>query len=480
MAKKTKKKLTEKQQLSVRNMFMNALTTRSNLIREQLDPRRQLDVDCGYITDPTAADFDDMYTKEGFAKRAVHIIPDESWQVDPEVFEVEGGEATVFEKAWEQVLVDNDLFSIMHRIDKLSGIGRFGVLLLGLDDGLPLDQPVISKNGRQLTYLRVFDESVITIARSDPDVTSPRYGQPVMYSISFEDTTEGNTTKNLKWVHYTRCVHIADNRRMSDVLGVPRMRDVFNRLQDLRKLLGGSAEMFWQGAFPGLSFEVDSAMLEAGAADIDTDALKEAMQDYVNGLQRWFSTAGVSVKSLAPQVADPESHITQQLKAIAIALGIPYRVFTGSEEGKLAGGQDAKAWAGRIKQRQNKYLTPYLVRPVVQALVDVGALPEPAEINVSWPDMLTPSEQEKADVIKTQTEAMKTYVQGGVDMLVPEEVYLTEFMKLDPELIEKILVEIEQKAAEEAEEMAAAEEAAREEAAAIVSLQPSPRTIERG
>ena len=423
----------------LRNAVLNAVTSRTALIQKMLDPRRDFITECGFIDEPTAVDFNDMYEQEGIARRVVHIIPEESWQVDPLVYESEEPIETPFEKAWAELIADWDLFSVMARIDALSGIGRFGIVLLGVDDGLDLSQPAVAKDGRKLLYVRVFDESVVSIQKSETDASNPRYGQPTMYSINFESSTGGTTTSTTKQVHWTRCVHVADNRRMSEVLGISRLRPVFNRLQDLRKLLGGSAEMFWQGAFPGLSFEIDPRLLEAGAADIDTDSLKEQMQDYVNGLQRWLSTTGVSVKSLAPAVADPASHVAQQLKAIAITIGVPYRVFTGTEEGKLAGDQDAKSWAKRLSQRQNKYLTPILVKPFINRLVEVGVLPEPVELNVEWPDMLTPSEKEMADVAKVRTDAMKTYVQGDVEMLVPPEFYLTEVLGMEQEQAQAIL-----------------------------------------
>jgi len=335
----------------------------------------------------------------------------------------------------------------------LSGIGRFGLVLFGLNDGVGLERPVQPGSDRELLYLRTFDESVLTVMTSEGDSANPRFGKPKTYSIDFTTSTHGIESTNTLMVDWSRCVHLADNRRMDEVYGVSRMREVFNRLQDLRKLMGGSAEMFWQGAFPGLAFEVDPRLLEEGAIELDTDALKEQMQDYVNGLQRWLSTAGVSVKTLAPIVSDPTSHIEVQLKAIAITLGVPYRVFTGTEEGKLAGGQDAAAWAKRLKRRQEKYLTPYVIRPFIERLIAVGVLPEPAELNIRWPDMLTPSEKEKADVAKTITEALKAYVQGDVNQALPLSFYLTEILGMESEQVDSILEQVyEEQAAEQAEE----------------------------
>jgi len=417
---------------------INAVTSRTELLKAALDPRRDLDTECGYITNPTITDYNDLYEREGIARRVVHIIPDECWQVRPLVYETDDPDETEFERRWKELVEKFDLYAVMARADGLSGIGRFGVILFGFDDGKELSEPV--ESAKDLLYLRVFDESVITIDTIVTDPKNERYGLPEYYKISFSNSvSDGQSSSTTHRVHYTRILHIADNRRMSDVYGTSRLRPVFNRLQDLRKLLGGSAEMFWQGAFPGISFEVDPRLLESGNVELDTDSLKEEMQNYVNGLQRYLSLVGVNAKSLSPQIADPSHHIEQQLKAIAISIGVPYRIFIGTEEARLAGAQDAEAWAKRVMNRQNNYLTPHILRPFIQRLIDVGVLPQPSAIQIEWPDMLAPSDKDKAELAKITTEALKTYVQGDVETVMPLEIYLSDVLGFTQEQIDAIL-----------------------------------------
>lgn len=406
----------------------NALSSRSASLSALLDGRRDIDTECGYISEPGPNDFNLMYQKEGVAKRVVHIWPDECWQEDPIVYETLKPELTTFEKAWKELVEEYDLFAVMAQADRISGIGRYGIILFGVDnDRGNLNQPVAKAKARKLLYARTFDESVLTIEKYENDLKSARYGKPEQYNVNFAENTAGGSTSLNSSVHWSRCVHLADNRRMSDVLGESRMRHVFNRLQDIRKILGGSAEMFWQGAFPGLSFEVDPNLLAAGATiEVDTTAIKAELQNYVNGLQRYLSTTGVSVKSLAPQVADPSHHLEEQMKAIAVSIGVPFRVFMGTEEAKLASNQDTRSWSKRLKHRQNKYLTPFVVRPTIDRLIAMGVLPQPEKkLTIKWPDMLTPSDQEKAEVAKVRTEAMKNYIEGNVEALMDKKNYLT-------------------------------------------------------
>jgi len=207
-------------------------------------------------------------------------------------------------------------------------------------------------------------------------------------------------------------------------LGTPRLKVVYNNILDLRKLLGGSAEMFWRGAFPGYSFEL-SPDVDLQDATMDTDAIKDDVEAYANGLKRYFALAGVTVKALAPQVASPESHFLIEIKAIAITIGVPYRVFMGSEEAKIASEQDTSAWNGRLSKRQNQYLTPYVVRPLVDRLIAVGVLPEVEDYTVEWPDLNVSSDLQQAEVASKKTESMSKYVNGDVASLISPMDYLT-------------------------------------------------------
>ena len=43
-------------------------------------------------------------------------------------------------------------------------------------------------------------------------------------------------------------------------------------------------------------------------------------------------------------MASPKEHVETHMRNIAISLGIPYRIFLGTEEAKLASSQDVKTW----------------------------------------------------------------------------------------------------------------------------------------
>jgi hypothetical protein len=251
-----------------------------------------------------------------------------------------------------------------------------------------------------------------------------------MYSITIQDpsSSEASTSTVLE-VHWSRVLHIADNRESSDVYGTPRLQNVYNYLLDTKKVLGGSGEMFWKGGFPGYTFEITPTP-DGSQVTVDSESVAEQVEDYSQGLQRYLVLNGLKANTLGVQVADPNGHIEANVKAIAMSKGVPFRIFLGTEEGKLAGSQDKAMWNARIKKRQESYLTPFMIRPLVDRLMIMGILPVVDEYFVSWPDLSGPSDRDKADTANIRTEALAKYVQGDVETLVPPREFMTIFLEM--------------------------------------------------
>ncbi len=457
-----------------RNFDVGVSGSRVNALRFLFDPRRDVDTECGYPTSISELAYRTMYDRE-LGRRVVNVYPEETWKRLPKIFEdPDPDKSTPFEDTLDEMEQRHHLLHYMQRVDELSGVGHYGCILWGLDDGKIMDEPVdgydkwdentlgmklqpslttgpynmptyevpgaippkqaapAKGNKRTVLFIRVLDESLIKIAAYERNVNHPRYGLPTHYLITLTDINLMDTSSLTPptdliqmRVHWSRISHIADNRKTSEVLGTPRQEPVWNRLCDLRKVMGGSGEMFWRGGFPGISLETQPGMENA---ELDVHRTREMMHDYMNGLQRYLATTGMSAKSLAPQIADPGSSFDVQVKAICITLGVPYRVFMGIEEGVVSGDQATEAWAGRLANRQTRYVTPMLINPVIQRLVDYGVLEptaKPRGWQVEWPDLMEMSADDKAATAAKRTTAFKDYVQGGVDVLIPPLEYLT-------------------------------------------------------
>lgn len=438
----------------------NAVLMRREFLQKLVDPNRDIDKECGYPPSLEDADYKGFTDRHGIASRVVSVFPEESWKRRPDIYESEDGKKTAFEIALEKLETDHSLNHYMERIDILSGRGHYGVLLIGIDDGLDLENPAagidergartprLNKNranakARKITFLRPFDEWLAPIDSYEEDITNPRFGLPKFYMLKFADPRQnahsiaGATLTVEKRVHWSRVIHVCDNRTTSEIIGEPRLQNVFNYLYDLKKILSGSGEMFWKGGFPGYAFEV--APENIGQVDFDKDSMRKEMEAFSNSLQRYMALVGVSAKSLAPQVADPRGHFDIQMDAICIAKAIPKRIFMGSEQAQLASTQDKKTWNERLKHRQDFYVTPMLVRPVIDRLIALGILPEIETYFVEWPEVFGPSDDEQATTAFKKTQSLATYIGSGSEHLVPPMDFLTKIMSFSTEEAQSII-----------------------------------------
>lgn len=405
---------------------------------------RDIDSECQYPVALNINVYREFYTRVGLANRVVNVYPDECWSVKPKVYETEDLALTPFEKDWNQFLDKHRPWAALHKLDRCAGIGRFGVLLIGLDDGRPLDKPVrgVRDDGtketrgrksprRNVLYLRPLAEDYVRVDTLEKDPYNPRFGQPKTYSVNLdgvgyqqgEYVYPAGSIVNTP-VHWSRILHFADGTESNPWLGTPRLQPVVNMVYDCRKVLGGSAEMFWKGAFPGYSFETNPNLGDAvEMTDAEKEELKDEIDAFQNGLQRYLRLVNMSAKSLAPQVADPSKHMEQLLRLVAAATGVPIRILLGSEAGQLASELDTITWNRRLMLRNTDVLEPCLVRPLVERLILLGALPQPKQVIVGWQDLNTANDQDKADVALKLTQSLLQYVTSGACNLMTPLMY---------------------------------------------------------
>jgi hypothetical protein len=400
-----------------------------------------------------------LFRRGDIAARIVEMWPKATWEEAPDMYEDEDEDTqTPWEGAWASLVAAHNLMNKLYRVDVVSGIGRYGGLFLGLPGGTDLAAPgwqdgtdttpgkwVTPPQLTELAYVRVVAESGAPV-HLDSNPNSNRFGEPLKYNLnieSYDGYSAGGQPEvrmtNLM-VHWTRMVHVADNLLTSEVFGMPRMERGLNRIMDIRKVMGGSGEMFWKGGFPGLAVQQNSATPVALLPE-EVKELKAELGAFQEGLQRYLALTGLEAKVLAGQVSDPTAHLDGNLRLLAIAYDIPMRILMGAEAGQLASGQDTKKWLDSVGKRRVDHAQPVMLMPLAERLMRVGVLPPVAHADCpftpdktlrlprcKWPDLYTQSEDEKADVLVKRTNALSTYVSGNAKILVPPLEYLIKFM----------------------------------------------------
>lgn len=374
----------------------------------------------GYDRQPTAEEYYAKYLRNDIARRIVNAPPKASWSERPVISDdPDSGDdddaTTDFEQAIEYLFDEHRLLHYLKRADIVSGIGEYGLLFFGLapgDDDMKLRDDArdgtfrsILDTRRQsgpddLAYLSTFSQTRVVEMDTVDDPRNPRYGLPDVYNLEF--TTDDTSRSEL--VHHSRVIHIAEELLENEVFGRPRLEAILNRLEDLEKVIGGSAEMYWRGADRKmqLNYTGDGTIT-------DGDELADQAEDMIHGLRNVLRTSNVELNEIEGQSVDPSGIVEQLLKLIAGETGIPLRMLTGSERGELASTQDRATFYERIMERREQFCEPSILRPVIDRLVTLGILPEPegGEYTVEWPQMFELNELETAELRRKNAESIK-------------------------------------------------------------------------
>lgn len=404
------------------------------------DGARDYNQICGYPEDLTYADYLDTYERGDIASRIIDAPVSAVWATAPVLYTKDkANDNTTFNRKWVELVDRLSLWQVFRKADKLARLGRYSVIYLGYS-GSDLSTPV--KLGSDLAYIHAYSEDSAIIESVDNDITSVRYGLPVYYQINatIEGGIGGIQQRELKQtrVHYSRVMHICRGNLTSNIYGTPALQKVYNRLIDLVKVVGGSAEMFWRGARPGYVATADAT---STFLPEDIEDMQNQLEDFDNNLIRWLRLKGIDVNSLEQQIHSPREHFDVLTSCIACAVGMPQRILIGAESGELASSMDEKNWQSRILEERDDYAEPVFIRQFVSNAQKVGVLPK-GKYDIKWKDIATLSEKDKAEIAYKKSIALQNYYNSPTAPLYfPSSVFARTIMGLDEEDAMKIIEE---------------------------------------
>lgn len=395
----------------------SALISRAKLAAKAgmtFDDKRDLYKVLGYKRSLVFSDYLDRYNRGGIAGRIVDSMSASTWRTPPRIKDNSSNDITEFDKVVARLTTRLNMYHYFERADKLSGIGSYGLLLIGAPG--PLEHPIPRLNGEgEILYFSVFNEGDTTVHSLENNTSSPRFGLPLLYDIKMlganaTATISPETTIQRK-VHHSRIIHIAEGLVEDEIHGTPRLQRVWNYLDDLDKIMGGSAESIWRTVDRGIQFDLDKdATLEP---EDETDFADE-IEEYMHGLKRHLRTQGVTANVLGSAVANPQGAFSTVASLISGTSGIPQRVLFGSERGQLASTQDERNFHARVKERMVSFAEVVILRPVIDRLIAVGGLPTPINgYEVNWPDLSTQTRKEAADVAARVAQAVRNIATQG-------------------------------------------------------------------
>ncbi|MGH9256223.1 MAG: anti-CBASS protein Acb1 family protein, partial [Vicinamibacterales bacterium] len=328
----------------------------------------------------------------------------------------EGEDETPFTTAFGEMAMRLKLWRHFARVDRLGGVGRYGILLIGTRGAEDLKMPLKKLQGPEsVIYLQAYHEGDVRIVQWVNDQHDPRYGEAALYKIRASSSTDnfkiGATPELL--VHWSRVIHVAEDAD-DRVHGRPRLERCLNRLTDLEKIVASTGEAYWQSVVRILTANVDAL------GDTDEAQLKELderLMEMTHDLRRQFTGQGIKLEYLPTDVPAVKDIGDLYFSLIAAGAGIPQRILFGSEMGELASSTDQQTWFGVIDERQEQFVEPDILRAFIDRMIEFGGLPAPdgGEYQSVWPTLFKETDTEKADLNLKRAQQATTLTPVGGD-----------------------------------------------------------------
>lgn len=412
---------------------LSALMGRSRMMQKlagiQYNGNRDIYAAAGYVHQDQVkfGHYWGLYTRGDIAGRIVDMPAKTTWRTPPEIV-IEGKDTgTKFTQAFEDMAKRLKLWSYFQRVDRLAGVGRYAVIVIGVrgakDTELTLPLKKVS-GPEDIIYLSVYHEDNAKVTEWTTDPGDPYFGLPQLYSLktttnpAFATGGAGGLGTELI-IHHSRVIHVAEDVLEDDVFGRPRLERCLNRLFDLEKVAASTGEAYWQLVARILQAKLDPAM---EISEPDMKDLDEKLSELVHDLRRQFSGQGVELAWLDSKTPDVQQVADFYFSLIAGAAGIPKRILFGSELGALASTTDQETYLGTINERQESFAEPVILRAFIDRMIELGALPKPeggkdpkkgGEYQVNWPALYEESDKDMAEVDAKRAQAAQSLTPVG-------------------------------------------------------------------
>lgn len=357
--------------------------------------------------------------RDSTANSVVSRPVDATWKKPPAVWDGDRLD-TEFVTAWRALVKRHKVWSRLKMTDRLATMHRYAILVFGVKDDKALAEPLVPSDGGvlELSYIRAYDESAIRRIRHETDAKSDRFGYPVSYLVDVSHRVSDAEIRTTQVeIHHSRVLHIVQNPLTDDHIGLPFLFPIWDDLDDMLKVTGGSSENFWRMAAEDIIAKISADTQFPN--DAEKEKFKQGLYDRANRLTNLLMVQGVDdIKINSGQPVDPTGVFSVLARRIAGYSGVPQRVLFGAEAGTLASEQDESNFASNIATRQLTYAQPDILEPFIDFCIANGILPAPQSGiyhlgerdrngEWRWPPIEAMNEKEEAEIAERRALAMQ-------------------------------------------------------------------------
>jgi phage-related protein (TIGR01555 family) len=371
-------------------------------------------------------ELDDLYHGNDIAKRICRLPAEtmlRNW------IDIKIGDDNDLPKALEQKLQELGAQSKLIEAKALARCMGGACVLLGVDDGLSLDdpnalsRPLNFEGIKSVSYLTVFDRFELTIETRVTDPLAPDFGEPALYRLN-PAGAQGRRTGRL--VHASRMIRfdgvpttryrrVTHNNSWHDSIFV----SIYNVLRRHSSMWDSSEALTHDFAQAVIKIKDLADLL----ATKGVTAVKERIEvmDYARSVLRAIVLDGEHEdfdRKPTPLTGLPEL-LTLSKESVASAAEMPMTLLFGTSPGGLnaTGESDIRNWYDTVKAKQQAEVgtqLEYLLRVLLCSQDGPTGGKEPEEWSYEFRPLWQMSDKEKAELRKIQAETDRIYLQEVV------------------------------------------------------------------
>ena len=384
----------------------------------------------------TSRELANIYLGDGFGKKVVDVY------------------ANTMTREWFRIDGDPD-GSLLQYLEKLSTKQSFNnglkwsrlygasIILMLIDDGGQLEDPVNTSAIRTIESMRVIDKTQLTVqSQSDlyTDPTEANFGKIRVYTVTPpQNVSIGSGGLNITSyrVHESRILRfdgeIAPDSLMieNDYFGYSVLMPVYNYLRNLAGVYETSSEILNEFVISVISMKNLSNILSRpnGAEAVKNRAEVMAYcKSVINGVI--IDADGEQFNKLTTSLSGLPELIDKFGLAMAAVSGIPYMLLMGDSPGGLNANSDndVRSWYDSIANEQHEILTVQLNKLLSYILASKDnplKTKSIDDIKIVYNPLWQMSDTEQVDMRNKQAQTDQIYIETGVAM--PEEIGISRF-----------------------------------------------------
>jgi uncharacterized protein len=303
------------------------------------------------------AELDQLYRSDGVARLIIDLFANEMMR---QGWEVEGDADGKIIGKLEELRTTEAMINLCKWARLFGG----AICIMGVADGLPLDQPVDEDALRDIQWLRVFDryQAYSRDGTFESDLNSPNYGYPNVYTVN------DNRTGAVFYVHYSRVLRMDWNilpprwQNFNQGWGDPLLQTIYEELRNYSSAFSATATIF-QDFVNSILYIPNLAQTMASQCGDET-VLKRL--NILNMTKGTFNTAIVDKNEVYEKQTTNVSGIPEILDRFMLALSavtrIPVSLLFGRSYSGLnsTGDNEVRNFYDAVKQEQEHKLRPCL------------------------------------------------------------------------------------------------------------------------